>query len=220
MEAVITVPNNFVSVWHTFTADLNIPLQYPKPAAYKPPAATAPILIWGGATSVGQYAVQLLRYYGYTQIIATASPKHHAHLIALGATAVLDYIQADVVQQISALFGKHAGSALILDCVGSSQGSIAPIAKVAEKGAIVAVLLPVIVKDVSNTDVPEYSLDAGAAAPWADGVTVRGVRTHFYLEVCPTDSPHRNLARGLITTSVGRTSSASTTCNRSSCPSY
>lgn len=130
---------------------------------------------------------------------------------------MLDYTHVDVVWQISALLGTHESAALILDCVGSSKGSLAPIAKVAKKGATIAVLLPVIVKDSSDIDAPEYSFNAGVAAPWAEGVLVRGVRTHFYPEVCTASLW---FCEGLITVLAGRTSSTNTTCNQSSCPSY
>ena len=79
------------------------------------------------------------------------------------------------------------GIPLIYDCIGSAKGSLAPIAKIAQRGARVAVLLPVIVKDSSDTDMPEYEMDVEAAASWAEGVVAEGVRTHFYLDVSLSD---------------------------------
>ncbi|EEB88317.1 hypothetical protein MPER_13912, partial [Moniliophthora perniciosa FA553] len=40
------------------------------------------ILIWGGATSVGQFAIQLAKTAGL-QIVTTASPKNHELLKSL-----------------------------------------------------------------------------------------------------------------------------------------
>ncbi|KAI1750223.1 GroES-like protein [Xylaria castorea] len=58
-------------------------------------------LIWGGASSVGTFAIQSARSLGFT-VYATASPKHHAYLKQLGAHAVFDYRESDVVAQIIA----------------------------------------------------------------------------------------------------------------------
>ena len=70
-----------------------------------------------------------------------------------------------------------------MDCVGSAVGSLGHLASIAQKGAKVAVLLPVIVKDSSETSAPEYAMDPNPYARWKNGVEVREVRTHFYLEV-------------------------------------
>lgn len=48
------------------------------------------IVILGGATSVGQYAIQLARLSGYERIITTANPKHKDYLTSLGAHVVID----------------------------------------------------------------------------------------------------------------------------------
>jgi hypothetical protein len=71
----------------------------------------------------------------------------------------------------------------IFDCIGSKSGSIAQLAKIAQKGTKVAVLLPVIIRDASDEDAPEYAMDVQSAAEWEEGVDARGVRTHFYQEV-------------------------------------
>lgn len=71
----------------------------------------------------------------------------------------------------------------VLDCIGSKDGSLAPIARIAGAGTKVAILLPVIVKDASEAEAPEYSMEVGNAAEWVEGVDARGVRTHFYLDV-------------------------------------
>jgi NADPH:quinone reductase-like Zn-dependent oxidoreductase len=188
----VTLPNNFITVFHTLTTDLNLETPWPKPANYTPQNADDPILIWGGASSVGQYAIQILRYYGYTNIFATASKKHHAKLRAFGAKRTFDYRDADVVASIveaAAQEGTKSKIPLIIDCIGSQNGSIAPIARIAKSGAKVAILLPVVVKDSSETEDPEYEMDVMKAAAWDDGVDARGVRTHFYLDVS-TQSQH------------------------------
>ncbi|KAJ3523451.1 hypothetical protein NMY22_g11437 [Coprinellus aureogranulatus] len=49
-----------------------------------------PILILGGSSAVGRFALQLAKLSGFSPIITTASLKHEATLKGLGATHVLD----------------------------------------------------------------------------------------------------------------------------------
>ncbi|KAG1883485.1 chaperonin 10-like protein [Suillus subluteus] len=49
-----------------------------------------PILILGGAGSVGNYVIQLAKLSGFSPIITTASLKHTEHLKSLGANHVID----------------------------------------------------------------------------------------------------------------------------------
>jgi hypothetical protein len=204
----VTLPNNVVTVFHSLTTDLGIETPWPKPNNYVPYDANKPILIWGSSSSVGQFAIQILRYYGYTHILATASPKHHDKLRGLGAKQVFDYNDTNVVAAI--LEERDSDDIpLIFDCIGSKSGSIAPISKIAKSGAKVAILLPVIVRDSTESEDPEYEMDVGAAADWQQGVEARGVRTHFYLDV----SNHRTREDSPCLTSR-RMSSSSTNCSR------
>ncbi|KAF7789616.1 hypothetical protein EIP86_000562 [Pleurotus ostreatoroseus] len=52
--------------------------------------AGQPILVLGGSSSVGQFAIQLAKLSGFSPIITTASLKHAEFLKGLGATHVLD----------------------------------------------------------------------------------------------------------------------------------
>ncbi|KAI1183384.1 GroES-like protein [Nemania serpens] len=63
------------------------------------PADKEAVLIWGGASSVGTFAIQTAKILGLTSYV-TASPKHHEYLKTLGAHAVFDYKADDVVSQI------------------------------------------------------------------------------------------------------------------------
>ncbi|KAF6812404.1 alcohol dehydrogenase, partial [Colletotrichum musicola] len=65
-------------------------------------AAGRAILIWGGATAVGVSAIQLAKLAGFNPIFATASPRNHAALQALGATHVFDYASTTVTSAIRA----------------------------------------------------------------------------------------------------------------------
>ncbi|KAF2626758.1 GroES-like protein [Macroventuria anomochaeta] len=181
LAEAITLPDNLVTVFHTLTADLGIELPWPKPNEYVPANADSPILIWGGSSSVGQFALQVLRYYGYTNVLATASRKQHDKLRNLGAKALFDYNDQNIVASLLQE-GGATGIPLIFDCIGSKYGSIAPISQVARDGAKVAILLPVIVRDSTEVEAPEYEMDVKKAADWKAGVDARGVRTHFYLD--------------------------------------
>jgi NADPH:quinone reductase-like Zn-dependent oxidoreductase len=182
LAEAVTLPNNFVTCFHAFNTDLGIETPWPKPDGYTPKDADEAILIWGGSSSVGQFAVQILRYYGYKNVVATASRKHHDKLRSLGAKEVFDYNDANVVDSILH-YGADAGIPLTLDCIGSQKGSIVPISRIAKSGAKVAILLPVVVRDSTETEDPEYEMDVKVAAEWREGVDARGVRTHQYLDV-------------------------------------
>ncbi|KAG9121587.1 hypothetical protein FRC07_002400 [Ceratobasidium sp. 392] len=55
-----------------------------------PTASGKPILILGGSSSVGQYAIQMARIAGFSPVVTTASEKHTGYLKSLGATHILD----------------------------------------------------------------------------------------------------------------------------------
>ncbi|KAG6330974.1 hypothetical protein ID866_8114 [Astraeus odoratus] len=59
-----------------------------------------PIMIFGGAGSVGNYAIQLAKMSGFSPIITTASLKHTSYLKHIGATHVIDrYLAPSALKQ-------------------------------------------------------------------------------------------------------------------------
>ncbi|CAI6342249.1 unnamed protein product [Periconia digitata] len=180
LQQAVTLPNNFVTVFHAVTADLGLELPWPKPNSFAPNQKDEVILVWGGASSVGQFAIQILAYYGYANIFTTASERHHEKLRAMGAKHIFDYNDADVIASISQT--AQGSVPLVVDCIGSLKGSLTPLAKIATKGSKVAVLLPIIVKDSSESEDPEYAIDVETIVDWEEGVIAKGVRTHYYLE--------------------------------------
>ncbi|KAH8648792.1 chaperonin 10-like protein [Tricladium varicosporioides] len=178
-QAAVTLPNNLVTTFHTLTTDLGLPLPYPLPKGYVPEKRDDPILIWGGSSSVGQFAVQILRYYGYRNILTSSSSKHFDMLRSLGATHTFDYRSSSC---ISSILSTYPTIPLFFDCIGSQSGSMEPLSKIAKKGSRVAVLLPVIIRDSTVDEAPQYGMDVDGAIKWENGVEVRGVRTHFYLD--------------------------------------
>ncbi|KAL8645187.1 MAG: hypothetical protein Q9226_007412 [Calogaya cf. arnoldii] len=174
LSECVTVPNNFVTAWNTLSNLLGLALPWPKPPTFKP--STDPrILVWGGSSSVGQYALQILSYYSYRNLIATASPRNFGLVKECGVAHVIPYNSpaADLKKEIEArLEGK-------LDLPGRS---VEPIAEIAEAGAKVAIMLPVVIRDAAEHVEPEYEMDVGEVVGWREGVEVKGVRTHFYLD--------------------------------------
>lgn len=175
-------------MFHTVTADLSLPLIWPRSPAPEPLHANAPILIWGGASSCGQYALQILTHWGYRNLLTTASPSNHSYLRSLGASQVFDYrdprVAILILEAAAGLRGKNGPTVpFVIDCIGSKPGSLVHIAKIAQRGTRVAVLLPVILKDATDEEAPEYTFDVDSSAQWAEGVEIRGTRTHFYMEV-------------------------------------
>ena len=188
LQEAVTIPDNLVTAFHTITKNLGLSLPWPRQPDFFPQHADAPILIWGGSSSVGTFMLQVLHFYGYQNLIAVASKSHHEYLSSLGAKAVVDYHDSDVIEQImaatSTLSPRNVEPTIpyIVDCIGSTSGSLSHLAKIAHSGTTVAVMLPVIVKDAGE-QAPIYEMDPRTQADWAEGVVVRGVRTHFYLEV-------------------------------------
>ncbi|KPM41141.1 hypothetical protein AK830_g5445 [Neonectria ditissima] len=73
------------------------------------------IVILGGSSSVGQYAIQLAKMSGFEAIITNSSPAHFDTLLALGATTVLDRSAATTTE-----YAKAVGSldvSLVLDAI-------------------------------------------------------------------------------------------------------
>lgn len=180
-QEAVTVPTNFVTAMHTITTDLGLALPWPRPEGWTPEASQrdAPILIWGAGSSVGHYSLQVLKLWGYRNVIGVASGRHHDRLRELGASVLFDYGRKDVVAEIKA---HTAHIPYIIDCIGSVEGTLTPLSKIAGSGSVVAIMLPVIVAHASAAEAPEYEMEVSnvLVGQWQEGVQLRGVRTHFY----------------------------------------
>ncbi|KAI1038133.1 hypothetical protein LB503_012042 [Fusarium chuoi] len=104
------------------------------------------ILVWSGASAVGVSAVQIAHALGWS-VYATASPKHHEWLKALGAKDVWDYRDLQVAQKIAAALkasGKRIRGVIDGRAEGSSFDSVAKILTAAglEPGCKVTALFP------------------------------------------------------------------------------
>ncbi|GAA5877167.1 hypothetical protein JCM16303_006188 [Sporobolomyces ruberrimus] len=99
-----------------------------------------PVLVWGGTSSVGLYAVQLLKLSGYT-VLATASEKNWDLLKSLGVTSTYDYSDSEVSNKIKSDYPELSHG---FDCI-SEKGTTVQIAKAfsADKDGKIVTLLPV-----------------------------------------------------------------------------
>ena len=175
LQEAVTVPTNLVTAFHVLTKDLQLELPWPLPDGWTPPSADAPVLIWGAAGSVGTYCVQVLRHWRYRHILAVASGRHHAYLKEAGATACFDYGDPDVTARIL----EHVGPApdgtgprvpFVVDAIGSLDGTLAPLTRVAERGTRVAVMLP------SSCAMPPRMSSPSTRWTWARPIRVGGPR--------------------------------------------
>lgn len=113
-----------------------------------PPATSASsLLVWGGSTSVGQYAIQLGKAAG-CYVIATASPARHAYLNELGADVCFDYRDPNVVSQIKK--AAKDNFAYAIDCI-SEQGSTTQVcATLTGTNSQIATVLPGVSQEVPS----------------------------------------------------------------------
>jgi NADPH:quinone reductase-like Zn-dependent oxidoreductase len=98
-----------------------------------------PILIWGGASSVGQYAIQFAKLGGF-RVITTASPKNFDLVKGLGADEVFDYRDESVVEKIRA--ATDNGLDIAVDTISEGKTPVHVAGAIGDKGGRVAIILP------------------------------------------------------------------------------
>ncbi|KAI4728875.1 NAD(P)-binding protein [Aureobasidium sp. EXF-10728] len=96
------------------------------------------VLIWGGSSSVGSYAIQLASMYNFT-IITTCSPRNFDMVKNLGATHVFDYNDSAVVDKI-----KETAPDLeyTFDTIGSKDSSAQASQAITAKGGVLCTVRP------------------------------------------------------------------------------
>jgi len=113
--------------------------------------AGKPALILGGASSVGQYAIQFAKLSGYSPIITTASLKNTDLLKSLGATHVVDRNtpSSSFASEIATITTKPIS--LVYDSVGAAETQQLGYDTLGEGGHIVVVLQPAIKETPGST---------------------------------------------------------------------
>ena len=119
-ESAAVIPLGLSTAASGLFQDGFLNLQFPTAPPQKLTGKT--LLIWGGASSVGCNAIQLAVAAGY-QVVTTASPKNFEFVEKLGASAVYDYNDSAVGDDLlKFLHGKTIAGAL--DCIGGPAWSI------------------------------------------------------------------------------------------------
>ncbi|KAF5598396.1 zinc-binding dehydrogenase [Fusarium pseudocircinatum] len=180
-QEAITVPVNLVTAFHAITKSLGLDLPWPLPPDSTTQDHNQVVLVWGAAGSVGNYVVQVLHHWGYKNVLAVASRKHHEELASLGAAQTFDYHDVDVVEKIISAAERIP---YVLDCIGDVEGSLRPLTKIARHGSRVAVVAPIIIRHASQEVEPQLTRDPSSVliSEWEEGVEVVPVMTFFYQE--------------------------------------
>jgi putative PIG3 family NAD(P)H quinone oxidoreductase len=76
------------------------------------------LLVHGGGSGIGTFAIQLGRAMGATVITTARAPKHD-RLRELGAAHTIDYANEDFVERVAQLTGGH-GADVVLDIMGAA----------------------------------------------------------------------------------------------------
>ena len=115
-------------------------LELPSPfEVIRPRDSQRTILIWGGASSVGQYAIQFAKL-GGLRVLTTASPKNFGLVRGLGVDEVFDYRDEGVVEKIRAATGNALDIAV--DTVSEGRTAEQVTGAMGNKGGKVATILP------------------------------------------------------------------------------
>jgi NADPH:quinone reductase-like Zn-dependent oxidoreductase len=97
------------------------------------------ILIWGGASAAGQYAIQFAKLCSL-HILTTASSKNFDLVKGLGADEVFDYCDEGVVEKIHTATGNALNIAI--DTISEGKTPAQVTGTIGDKGGKVAIILP------------------------------------------------------------------------------
>ena len=118
-EQVATLPINVVTSWIALFTSFGF--GFPAPFSDESKIfdyAAQTVVIIGGGSNAGKFAIQLARIAGVGTVIAIAGPANKDILLAMGATHVIDrYAEPqDIAAQVHAITGKE-GATHLYDCV-------------------------------------------------------------------------------------------------------
>ncbi|CCE66340.1 hypothetical protein TPHA_0P01830 [Tetrapisispora phaffii CBS 4417] len=114
-EGAVALPVSLTTAGIVIHHDMGLKLAWEP----KEPQHDFPILIWGGATGVGQILVQLAKkIHGYSKIVVVASKKHEEMLKSFGADEVYDYHDENIAQVIKS---KYPNIQHAIDTVSTEQ---------------------------------------------------------------------------------------------------
>jgi NADPH:quinone reductase-like Zn-dependent oxidoreductase len=111
-------------------------LQLPTPE--NPTSKSFPFLVWGGASSLGLFAIQLAKLSG-AFVIATASPKNNALVKSYGADEIFDYHDESTPERIRM---GYPNLEFCLDCISKGPTISQAMRAIGEAGGHVHIVLP------------------------------------------------------------------------------
>ncbi|KAJ6593572.1 GroES-like protein [Mycena capillaripes] len=173
-DETVTFPITFTTACVGLFAPAPIGLNLNPTFSWDKPCQGESALVIGASTSVGQFAIQLFKFLGFTRIVTYASVAHSDYLKQLGATECVDRAQVALDSLVSVLTPAvnvvfdAAGMALdaAADCVqeGGRIVTVSPMAKLtrdldAKKATLVRVQGYYAGPDVmpfKRDDVPAY----------------------------------------------------------------
>ncbi|CAF1368521.1 unnamed protein product [Adineta steineri] len=119
-----------------------------------PTTCRTSVLVWGGSTSVGQYAIQLAKAAGCF-VVTTASLARHSYLKELGSDTCFDYKDSNVVSQIKQV--TNGNLAYAIDCVSEKRSIQQVCATLTGANPQVATVLPGLSTEIPS-HIKEHSL--------------------------------------------------------------
>ncbi|KAI0057358.1 GroES-like protein [Artomyces pyxidatus] len=122
------------------------------------------MLVIGGSSSVGQFAIQLARLSGFSPIITTASARNEAYCKAAGATHVMDYNVVPYAELPAAVKAITGGPVpFVYDAISLSESQKASWETLAPNGFVVITLTPEVGK-------PGAEAEDGKRTVWVFGM--------------------------------------------------
>ncbi|KAK1657234.1 chaperonin 10-like protein [Colletotrichum godetiae] len=103
-----------------------------------------PVLIWGGSSVVGYFAIQLAKLHGYS-VATTCSPRNFDYVKNAGATYVFDYNDVDVVSNLQTTLPKLSH---VFDTIGNTISSATAAAALNGRPGVLCTVRP----GKANTD--------------------------------------------------------------------
>lgn len=135
LDEASTIGLSFMTAVHALSSCLGLSLE---PRAADQSHEPLPVLVWGGNTACGNYAIQILKIAGY-HVITTASSAARQKLQNLGADVILPRDNPErTAAEVRTLF-PHLAHAL--DCFSSSESAAACAHALGEQGGHVHTLL-------------------------------------------------------------------------------
>ncbi|KAJ2958125.1 hypothetical protein NQZ79_g6242 [Umbelopsis isabellina] len=143
LDEASTIGLSFMTAVHALSSCLGLSLEPGTAGQIHEPK---PVLVWGGNTACGNFAIQILKIAGY-HVITTASSNARQKLQKLGADVILP--RDDPERTAAEVRTSFPHLAYALDCFSSSETAAACAHALGEKGGHVHTLLP-IDQDIPN----------------------------------------------------------------------